>query len=119
MNLPDWVNKYIGIGYDSLNCWDLIRSIYLSEFDIDIGDASQQSSSLREKDWINVINSQSSFNIGDVLLFRDKEFEKHVGFALTPDLMLHNTFGTNSCIERWNTPVWRSRLIGIYRHITL
>ena len=108
--IPSWVGRYLNVPHETLNCWSLIQSIYLEQFDIDIGDANLQPSKMREKDWTEV----ADYQLGDIALFRN---DRHVGMVITSDKMIHSAIenGT-SCIERFNTSLWKNRLDGMYRH---
>ena len=54
----------------------------------------------------------------DVVLFRNDEKNKHVGVVLGVNgYMIHNQRGSNSCIESYNTPLWKHRVVGFYRHV--
>jgi len=114
--IPEWVSRYISIPYDAMNCWQLVMKVYAAEFGIGIGDKDQQSDYLRDRNWVDVIQEGLGGLEGDVILFRMDKRVKHVGLLLDSENMLHTLEGCNSCIERWHSPIWESRLVGIYRH---
>jgi len=111
--IPGWADQYLNVSYETADCWVLIRIIYRAEFDIDIGPADQQPSKMRDKDWVEVTGT--GYKVGDIALFKA---DRHVGVILTADKMLHSTLeGGTSCIERFDTRLWKNRLVGVYRHI--
>ena len=119
INFPTWVEEYLSIDYEKVNCWGLVQKVYLEQFNIIIGDMHDQRSNLKNQTWLDVIQDGLGFIPGDVLLFKNSMVSKHVGMIITPELMLHTIKGSNSCIERWESRIWRNRLVGIYRHKNL
>jgi cell wall-associated NlpC family hydrolase len=51
---------------------------------------------------------------GDVLLLRGQPC--HVALVVVPGLMLHVDRGCATCIEPYRSGVWKTRVLGIYRH---
>lgn len=114
--IPGWVEGYLSIDYEKVNCWELVRKVYQDRLDIDVGCIDDQRTKMREGDWVDLHTVDFEFEALDVLLFKNNAVNRHVGLMLTPTLMLHTVKGANSCIENWDTHIWRSRLVGIYRH---
>jgi len=114
--IPAWVNKYLSIDYEKLDCWNLVRKVYADEFGIEVGGIGKQRTHMRKGEWIDIFDDGLGFEVGDVLLFKSTPLNRHVGLIISTNLMLHTIRGANSCVERWESSKWRSRMVGIYRH---
>ena len=114
MNIPEWAARHVGVPYETMDCWDFLRSIYAQEYGIDIGPVGDQRQKMRDRDWGEVSFPRE----GDVILFKTDKLKRHVGVILNEDLMIHNEQGSNSCIESYTSPLWRNRLVCIYRHVS-
>ena len=129
--IPTWADQYVGAEYENhgrgpkFDCWGLARAVMREQFQIDLEtlcddyDDAQNGEAVhaliqREKNrWVEVEDIEQE---GDLLLFRVKQFEWHVGVVLAPGVMLHIMKGCNAVIERFRGLKWSSRLAGIYRH---
>jgi cell wall-associated NlpC family hydrolase len=112
--IPEWTARYVGLDYETFDCWQLVKHIYAQEYGIDIGDIGDQRQKMRDRDW----NEIPAPREGDVILFKTDAVKRHVGIVLDSDLMLHNERGSNSCIESYTSNLWRHRLVSIYRHVS-
>jgi cell wall-associated NlpC family hydrolase len=56
---------------------------------------------------------------GDVALFRDGRWISHAGVVVTPGLMVHTRLDLPTCVEHYDSGVWKTRLSGIFRHAEL
>jgi cell wall-associated NlpC family hydrolase len=112
--LPEWAERYTGIDYEEMNCWQLVMRIYATEFGLAIGDKEQQAQHMMDKFWQQVESPRE----GDVVLFKNNENERHVGVILGVNgYMIHNQRGSNSCIESYYNSLWKHRVVGFYRHV--
>jgi len=116
MNIPSWVEHYISIPYEEVDCWGLVQLVYKEVFDIELPGVTEQRDLIRSGEWIDVFSEGNGIQVPDVLLFKNTAIKKHVGIILTGDYMLHteSTCGT-SVIERWTARYWKPRLMAIYR----
>ena len=116
--IPEWAGRYVSIPYEEKNCWQLLETIYATEFGITVGPVEVQRGHMRARDWVDVLDEGLGVREGDVILFRSSAVNKHVGVILNHELMIHSTKGCNSCIERWYSSTWKSRVVSIYRWTT-
>jgi len=137
-----WWNPYIGIPFrefgtnperdGGLNCWCLVRWVYLQELGITMP------TYLEEVDQSVTLESQlpalnAAFVAGaaawrpvpagqhkpfDVVLMRRGSSACHVGIVTKPaqGRMLHIEQGINSCLENYAGGYWARRVVGVYRH---
>lgn len=130
---PKWVEQYIGAPYEDhgrgpgYDCWGLVRAVLAQHFSVNLDalvdayKSAQDGKSVhalvqKEKEhWHEVRNEQ----LRDVVLFRIKHFQWHVGIVVAPNRMLHILKGCNAVVERIRGLRWHSRLAGIYRHPSL
>lgn len=128
-NPPPWVAQYVGVEFAEggrgisagLDCWGLLRLVYAERFGVwlpafnggcETGEAlaglvGQETHSGR---WRRVVEPA----VGDAALFRVAR-GWHVGVVVADRRMLHAQRGTESCVERFDTPRWAPRLEGVYR----
>lgn len=139
--LPAWAADYIGIPFaergrrrdEGLDCWGLVRLVYAERFGATLpsfettygsvadaaGVAQVVEACTRGNDsapaaWTPV--ERSSARCGDLVQFHIGGGFVHVGIVLTPTRMLHVMRGTDSCIERFDGPVWERRLVSCLRY---
>jgi cell wall-associated NlpC family hydrolase len=113
MNLPEWTARHVGVPYETMDCWEFVVAIYAQEFGIAVGELGEQRHKIRDRDWTEVARPRP----GEVILFKTTNVERHVAIVLNDDLMIHNQRGSNSCIERYTSNLWKHRLVCIYRHV--
>lgn len=132
--IPIWTGKYVGIqfkdrGRDILgcDCWGLVRIILYNEFNLTFPslldgykhyeDAEAikkmyQEQQLKEE-WVKVESGEEK--LGDVIVFRIRNYPCHVGLIVTNGMMLHIERGANSTFVPYLNPRWKNRIDGIYR----
>ena len=128
-NLNNFAAAVIGIpfvdrGRDrrGLDCWGLVKLLYWECFGLALPDgpyscqepeAAAGALRLGAQGWREVPLGRE--RPGDVLLTRPC----HTGVVLMPGKMLHCCEGQHTVLERYLTPLWRQRILGIYRHAEL
>lgn len=109
--LQDYSN-YIGISYDDINCYDLVKVVYCNEFDIVMPDFNgKEIVNDRLERWERVKSPLPN----DILLF-SRGVDRHVGLCVSDKTMLHTVDHKDSCIERFDRNQWANNLIAIYRY---
>ena len=107
--------KYLGIPYEELDCWNLVRKIYSEEFGILLPERDE---AVDRTEWSLI--SLGEERVGDLLVFRaaGSGFHTHVGVVVdgSPPRMLHTEPLVNSCLGRYTSPLWKQRLKNIHRH---
>lgn len=128
---PAWVAEYIGKpfedkgrGPDTFDCWGLVKGVLQQQFGqhglpdyLDGYDSAKDRTvarllSMERARWSQVETPQ----LGDVVLIRVLGRPQHVGIVVARNMMLHTDRGTESCLEYIDSPRWRSRVEGYFRH---
>ena len=121
--------RYIGVPFVPLgrdmtgcDCWGLVRLFYQNELNIELPsyvyDESfnpEELNELAEKEkaaWAKVPLGEEK--VGDVILLR--LLNPHVGIVLKRGTMVHIEKGIDSCVEKYNSSLWKKRIRGIYRY---
>jgi cell wall-associated NlpC family hydrolase len=132
MELNKFVEKAIGVvfidggrGFDGWDCWGLLVKAYAEVYNIEVesfdgltGLNSTESNRLFEenyKSWVEI--KQEEEKSGDLIAFRGALV--HIGVIIKPGLMLHTENKMGTCVEPYNSPVWKRRILGIFRHAEL
>ncbi len=111
---------------DGVDCWGLCVLAYRDVLGIDLPSYDDSYTNVqpgaalaaavahghKELAWCEVPSPMSL----DVVLLRLAGVPVHCGLVVGESLMLHVEGGIETCIERWNGPVWRHRLAGFWRH---
>lgn len=135
-NPPAWVAQYIGKPFrengrslDGADCWGGLRIVFGDRFGIPLPSLAGEYKGVDDSAGVEAIFAQQSahdgpwrvvepddLQVGDVAAFRIGGQRRHVGVVVARGLMLHWIEGVDSCVERWDSPLWASRLIGFYRY---
>jgi cell wall-associated NlpC family hydrolase len=118
------VAEFVGIPYGfrdepGLDCYQLVVRVLNDVFGKQVPDytfkgtwqEADQGFTEHKGDFEEVSSPQP----GDVVLLRIGHRPIHCGIIVGSTTMLHSLRGSNSCIERFNTSKWRSRIEGFYR----
>ena len=120
------VDEYVGLPYKvggrdraGIDCWGLCRLVYWDRLrknlpSYDGYSLGKTASALIEKhahEWQKV-NELEPY---DLVLFSITGMPHHIGLSVGDGWMLHAIQGKDSCLERIQAPMWRSRLEGFYR----
>lgn len=116
--------KHAGYGFDGTFCWGLVYLFYREALGIElprydkavkdyknIGDAHETFEG-GSQDWIKTEEPHS----GDVALIRRGGRIAHCGIYIEPRQMLHIQDDHLSCVTRLDSPLWKNRIYGYYRH---
>lgn len=114
------LNHYINIpwrnqdpSFQGCRCWGLVQLYYDTEYNIELPDVSEIKENLHK--WKSV--SLEELVTGDILLFRVKRDERHVGIVVSCDMMLHVEEGSTSRLENFRGLKWKHKLLKAYRYI--
>jgi len=126
-------SPYIGIEFKScgrdrsgLDCWGLLCLIYKERLGISLPsyiDEYTDAYSYRKisdavnthlPEWIPI--KAGSEKVFDVVIFKLRGLPIHLGMVIKPGQMIHVFSRLNTCIERYNSPLWAKRIRGIYRY---
>lgn len=129
MNINDFVGKPFaedGIGPEYYNCWALVVDAARTVYGIDYPSYSEQySTPLDYEELNNLISKEAKTNWkevplgqekpGDVIILRLRGNPLHAGLVIRKGKMLHVYKGINTCIDKYDSLVWKRRIDGIYR----
>ncbi len=122
------LSAYIGIPFEELNCYELLRRIYKDFFAIalpgqphdDPSDRRSYSKLMQAEavNWLPVEAGDERF--GDVVLLHIFGLPCHIGFVAGGGMMVHAQRGTASTYESYRESLhWRERRKFFYRHPVL
>ncbi|MDN5938754.1 MAG: C40 family peptidase [Salinisphaera sp.] len=136
-----WASSYIGTPYadrgrgPAYDCWGLVWAVYRDVFGIGIpsyGDdypasiAGADIQTLIDREclaWREQPLAQTgplpAYAEGDVVILRMLGKRMHCGLCLADGRFLHVMVGCRAVIERLDSPLWRKRIAGVYRHEAL
>lgn len=132
--IPAWSSAYVGIPYephgrgpDRFDCWGFVRHIYQKQFDItlpafdalyvDEAEIQDALAIARDEETPYFPVEQSEIQEGDLVLFASIRDVLHIAIIMDHKSFIHlNSHVGTSTIERIDAPIWRNRIIGIYRH---
>ena len=131
---PTWPEAYVGLPYadkgrdrDGVDCWGLVRLVYAELMAIELPSHTQGYVSASEladvtrairghmRPWAPVARPHPL----DVVLLRLAGSPAHVGLIVGGGFMLHVHAGIDTALERIDTLVWRRRIVGYYRHVSM
>jgi cell wall-associated NlpC family hydrolase len=137
--MPAWVNEYVGIPFKAmgrdrmgLGCWGMVYLVYREQFGIAVPSYSESHFTVYDSNevgkmianevasngsWVEV--ERSGLKVGDLVLIRVSHWPAHIGIIVDPQeqRFLHVRAGTDSCIDRLDSAMWRHRITGFYRHV--
>ena len=123
-----WWDDYCGIPYIPLgrtrepgfDCWGLVRFVKREREGVDLpslasySPADRAETIARESErWADVTAAPRP---GDVAVFRTNGHADHVALIVAPGLMLHVVEGGVSHVVRMDHPLWRRRLVSVWRY---
>lgn len=131
---PSRINPaaYIGVPFlehgryadDGLDCWGLVRLVLREQLGVELPDLGYSyphshavgaiTLTVGEQlpSWQEVERGQEQ--PGDVVLLRILGAPIHVGVVTEPGWMLHVMQGIDTCLERYDGPIWSRRIEGIF-----
>jgi cell wall-associated NlpC family hydrolase len=119
------VDAYIGIPWEELHCWSLVRRVLHEQFGIEAPSYADEYES--PENWSKVAATTTrarqcwrevaagAEQPGDVVLLRMQGQPIHVGIVIVPGDMLHTLKGLGACVENYRALRWRERVLGFYR----
>jgi cell wall-associated NlpC family hydrolase len=132
--LPSWLSRYVGLPYrhggrslDGLDCLGLVQLVWQEQFGVplppydgprwglcrnreDIGAAAVAYA----KSFVTIPKGEEQ--LGDGILIRTRGLPLHAALVVGDGLMLHIEEGNYSCIARYNSFEWASRIASFYRY---
>jgi cell wall-associated NlpC family hydrolase len=119
------ITKYIGLEYiiPTQDCWGIVRSFakeqlsknYPQFFYTEINNEQTAQTIMGAVDFMDCWYKVEKPELGDVLIFRIKNYETHCGIYLQDGDFLHSLQGRMSCIENLNDSNWNRRHTRTYR----
>lgn len=115
----------IGTPYEEMNCWEAARSFYLLCLGVELKHYCDYLPENRNEiknliysnagdfEEIKSKNGIRVFEFGDVILFKIKGIESHLGVFVGKGQFFHSTKGVGACVERLDR--WKAVISGVYR----
>lgn len=129
----EWINEYIGLPFKEFgrdrtgcDCWGLCRILLKDRHGIDVPSYLGQYEgcvdaqglpkliSAESADWDEVLPDWA--RPGDIGVFRMRGVAMHTGYIVAKGVMLHVYDGTDTVLESFESRLWNTRLVGVYRH---
>lgn len=112
--------KLIGIPYETLDCWGIVRKFYKLVFNLNLKQYYEEVPETRDmaenivyasmKDFVEVKDKRE---FGDILLIKLFGVDSHVGVYLGNGTMLHTSKHSGCLIEKISR--WERLIVGTYR----
>jgi cell wall-associated NlpC family hydrolase len=127
-------NRYISIpfaergrSWEGVDCWGLVCLIYHEQLGIALPSYLDDDYKTTDGPTISCLIGQrkaegwepvapGTEREGDVILMRMVGLPSHVGVVTRPGSMIHALRGVGVCHERYWSPLWAKRIMGIYRY---
>ena len=115
---PDY-SSLIGIPYDQLDCWGIVREFYRIVFNIDLKPYYETIPKTREMAKTIIYDSMADFYevndrmFGDIFLIKMFGVESHIAVYLGNGTMLHTSKHSGCIVERVHR--WEKLIVGTYR----
>lgn len=112
-------SKLIGIPYETLDCWGIVREFYKIVFNIELRAYYEIVPETREMAKSIVYNSMADFIevndrvFGDIFLIKIFGVESHIAVYLGNGTMLHTSKHSGCIIEK--VARWEKLIVGTYR----
>ena len=110
--IPSWCSAYVGLPYEEVSCFDLVKLVYKEIYAVEISGILDQTDLVKSGFWVEV---EEAFDTADILVFKDSKVKRHVGILLDGAYMLHADQHCGTIIDRWVAPNWKPRIDSIFR----
>lgn len=132
-----WAAPYIGLPWKErgrdragVDCWGLARLIAAECLGLDLPAFDERYETTSDRDALariiagemvpwRPVDPPAAARPGDFALLRILGQPVHVGVIAGWPWMVHIEEGIDACVERLDTPIWRRRLVGVFRHESL
>ncbi|CAB4122403.1 Endopeptidase, NLPC/P60 domain containing protein [uncultured Caudovirales phage] len=132
--IPAWCEAFIGLPYepggktrDGLDCWGLFNLVWSEQFGRPLPDydgimwrkgASPAEVSAGASTYCSrfAIIPDGEERVGDAIMFRMRGHPFHVAMVIAPGWMLHVEEKTDSCVARYRSIHWETRIVNFYRY---
>lgn len=126
-----WAGRYVGLPFaplgrdrHGLDCYGLLALVYREQFGIILPEYSYPGT--LERGAVATVADEAAAGEcwqptpspapGDAVLLALLALPVHCAIVVGDGYMLHALARANSCIERYNGPLWQRRIVGFYRH---
>ncbi len=108
---PEWVNEYVGIPFETADCWSLVRliadeqlGVQLPSFDYEVHDRSALHDLISsEAQAYSIVDVP---DLCDLVIFKAHGWLSHLGVVVAENLMLHSRKAAGSVLEPYRTRLW-------------
>jgi cell wall-associated NlpC family hydrolase len=119
LTLSQDYSSLIGVPYDQLDCWGVVREFYRIVFNINLKPYYESIPKTREMAKTIIYDSMVDFfevkdrMFGDIFLIKMFGVESHIAVYLGNGTMLHTSKHSGCIIERVSK--WEKLIVGTYR----
>lgn len=131
--IPEWCARYVGLPYlpggrdrNGVDCWGLAQMVWREVFGHDLpayegpawvpGITDDVGAATRNYAEAFVKVAYGDERCGDGVVIRMRGYPLHLALIVGDGMMLHIDGSTDSCLEPYTAPRWRSRLVEFYRY---
>jgi hypothetical protein len=125
--IPPWVDAYIGLPFAEIDCYNLIRKVYIEQFTIDLPDLTEEYKNAFDIDNITGLYAREMRQnwmecekpiFGCVGVFRVIGQLWHCGMIVNWESMLHTQHSSiNSCLESFDSLERKNKRVGFYSNV--
>lgn len=130
---PAWWNKYIGIPFvekgrdeNGLDCYGLLQLVFKQERGIILRDYLEVYDNVNDKEILKAAIESGRLendnwieppwpSMFDVIILRMRGVPIHLGIVTKPGHMLHCAKDINTVHEKYNSMLWKNRIVGFNR----
>lgn len=132
MTLDEFANMAVNVPFkdsgrewDGWDCWGLVRkyfkevrNILLPSYDCSSMSEEAKSKLTSEVDrrdgWVEVQRGQEI--AGDIVIIREGRLPSHIGIVLKPGRVLHVNAKAGTCVQKYNDPAVKHRIVAFGRY---
>lgn len=116
---PDCFNHLVGIPYEDLNCWQLVKQFYSDVLQIGLKHYVERTPDDKQEIKSLIYSNVGEFEkvetpeFGDIVILKIYGIESHIAVFVGEGKILHTTRGVGSCLDR--VEKWSRVIVGFYR----
>jgi len=117
--LQEFFKFIIEKDYSEQNCWGVVSLFYLKVLGVDLSQYKASNYRDRESNQSDIYFYAKDFEkvdtpkFGDIILFKIKGFDSHVGVYIDDKRFLHSTIKSNAVLD--SLFYWQKQIVGFYR----
>jgi cell wall-associated NlpC family hydrolase len=131
--IPHWVQPYVGVPFkekgrdrSGWDCWGCLSVALHEQRGIEVPSYTEGYATTQDRDEIAAMMrgeiarqwqpvDESDVQPFDAITLRILGMPMHCGLVIAPGLFLHALRGIGTVVERWDSLLWRKRVMGFVR----